>query len=295
VVYAIVTCFNQVEKLKECLSALFYQDYSEMTIIVVDDGSSDGTVDFLQGLDGKVEIVRGDGSLFWGGGVAFGYEHIRTRLSDTDYVLLVNCDSILGAGCVSKLVEFLESKHNRAIAHALTLDSSCRETVVGSGSLIRNWPLFITDHPLRGLKRDEVPPVPQEIHTVTARALLVPALVAKHVGFVDDSMFRHYGGDSDFGVRCYNNGFQPYILPAATCYLDVQSTGVSSKKSNGKLGVQLKSLFSIRSANNLINRWRFGRNCPPLWRPFYFASTVAKVFFSVIASYSGYHLRQRLR
>lgn len=294
-VYAVVTCFNQVEKLKECLSGLFGQAYDEMTIVVVDDGSVDGTSEVLEGLSRKVETVQGDGSLFWGGGVALGFEHIKSRLTDADYVFLVNCDAIVGHDCVLRLVEFLESKGRLAIAHALTLDSLDRKTIIGSGSLIRNWPLFITHHPLRGKKVGEIPLVPQEIHTVTARALLVPWQVIKSVGFVDGKVFRHYGGDSDFGLRCYSNGFQPYLLPSATCYLDVQSTGVSSRKSNVNLAVQLKSLFSIRSANNLINRWNFGRNCPLGWRPFYYLSSVVKVVFSIFASYARYLFSERLK
>lgn len=294
-VYTIVTCFNQVEKLRECLAALLKQNFAGLTILVVDDGSIDGTAEFLRSKEDVLEYITGDGTLFWGGGVAYGYEYVRERLGENDYVLLVNCDSVLETGCVSALVDFLQSESNCVIAHALTLNSSDRETVIGSGSLIKNWPLFITQHPLRGQKLGSVTQIPQKVHTVTARALMIPEIVVRRIGFIDDSTFRHYGGDSDFGVRCYNKGVQPYIIPTAICYLDVQSTGVSSMKSNGNIAAQLKGLFSLRSANNLVSRWRFGRNCPPVWRPFYFASAIAKVFGGIFSSYAIYKFKKRLK
>lgn len=283
-VFVVITCFNQLELLKLCLTSLFKQTYSYIRIVIVDDNSTDGTDKYLRSLGCQVDIVQGKGDLWWGGGVRAGYEAVKDRLNENDFVLLINCDVYLTSDCVSKLVQFLKDKNMRAIAHALTVDSKDKKTIINSGSLIINWMFFITRHPLRGENALEINQEPQKIHTVPARCLMIPKKVINIVGFIDADLFKHYGGDSDFGVRCYKDNFQPYIVPKAICYLAKDNTGITPEINYGGLKRQIKGLFSIRSSNNLRTRWRFGRNAPKCIRSFYFLSTTTQVLFAIFAT-----------
>lgn len=57
----VVGTYNRVMWLKHCLAALRRQDYQPFEIIIVDDGSTDGTAEYLRQLnDSRVRVIRHD-------------------------------------------------------------------------------------------------------------------------------------------------------------------------------------------------------------------------------------------
>src|SRR5688572_24373538 len=84
---------NRKELTLGCLRSLFSADSAGLDLhaIVVDDGSSDGTSAALRQEFPDVEIVRGDGSLWYTGGMNRGIEAAMKH--DPDFVLAINNDS----------------------------------------------------------------------------------------------------------------------------------------------------------------------------------------------------------
>ena len=77
-VLALFTCFNRREKTRQAVKALV-EGNPEVTFsfVVVDDGSSDGTAEMLMTEDfgAQIQVLRGDGSLFYSGGMRKGMEN----------------------------------------------------------------------------------------------------------------------------------------------------------------------------------------------------------------------------
>ena len=79
------------------------QDYSSLYVVIVDDGSTDGTLAALEGLDeDKLHIIR-NGSLWWGA-MKLGLDYVNSVANDSDYILMLNDDVEIAPNFVSNLV-----------------------------------------------------------------------------------------------------------------------------------------------------------------------------------------------
>ena len=90
----LMTCHNRVNSTLECLAHLYEQtalDRVVLSVYLVDDGSSDGTGEQVHERFPDVNVLKGDGSLFWNGGMhrAFG-EALKVGF---DYYLWLNDDT----------------------------------------------------------------------------------------------------------------------------------------------------------------------------------------------------------
>lgn len=67
-IHIIIPVHNRLNFTIDCLNSLKKQDiYNQFNLIVVDDGSTDGTSEYLKKNFPEVKILNGDGSLYWGG------------------------------------------------------------------------------------------------------------------------------------------------------------------------------------------------------------------------------------
>ena len=72
----IITCHNRKEKTLTCLTDLMNQDVIsgiDLNVYLVDDGSTDGTGDAVKQNFPHVNILQGDGTLYWNGGMRFAF------------------------------------------------------------------------------------------------------------------------------------------------------------------------------------------------------------------------------
>ena len=81
--------------------------HEPISVVIVDDGSTDGTAHTLQDRSGRfpLEILTGDGNLWWGGSVWRAIQHIKMMAEPSDWVLLANNDTILNPDYIYHLHE----------------------------------------------------------------------------------------------------------------------------------------------------------------------------------------------
>ena len=84
----LITCFNRKDKTLSCLKSVYAQaevkDLS-LTIYLVDDGSSDGTSNAVSSAYPEVNVLFGDGNLYWNGGMNLAW---RTAIKECfDYYI----------------------------------------------------------------------------------------------------------------------------------------------------------------------------------------------------------------
>ena len=75
-IYIIIPVHNRMEFTRQCLNSLTQQTYRKFKIIVVDDGSSDETRVMIQKEFSEVDLLHGDGNLWWTGATNFGVKHV---------------------------------------------------------------------------------------------------------------------------------------------------------------------------------------------------------------------------
>lgn len=148
----LLTCHNRKEKTLLCLDSFYSADLPSLytfDIYIVDDGSSDGTKGAINEKYPQVNIIDGDGSLFWAGGMRLAWQ---TAISTKKYhaYLLLNDDVVLNKGFMKNLIETekyaLCKTAQTGIYSGATIDGLTKETTYGAYKIIYNH--FVMRHKL---------------------------------------------------------------------------------------------------------------------------------------------------
>jgi GT2 family glycosyltransferase len=102
----VIICWNDLKVIKDCLASIYAETKDiSFEIIVSDNGSSDGSIEYIQEKYPEVKVVRNGANL----GFAKG-NNAGIRVAQGDYVLILNPDTIIHARALEKLVAYAE-KH----------------------------------------------------------------------------------------------------------------------------------------------------------------------------------------
>ena len=269
----LMTCHNRKLTTLGCLSALFAQtlpEEVEISVYLVDDGSTDGTEDAVRQTYPQVKILSGDGSLFWSGGMRLAFS--EALKNNYDYYLWLNDDTILYPNALSLLLSqsylLAERGHSKAIVVGSTQES--KNGKVSYGGLRRSsW--------LHPLKFRLVQPGDKAIacDTMHGNCVLIPRAVTKVVGNLD-SAFIHNLADYDYGLRAQRQQCSIWLAPnyVGTCKShlpDWQKPGLTFQNRLQKVN-QPKGL--------LLKEWKIfaKRNAGWLW-PIFWLLPYRKLFF----------------
>jgi GT2 family glycosyltransferase len=242
-VYCVIPVHNRLEITKRCLGYLSEQDYPAIQIVIVDDGSTDGTGEYLAQCGyPNLTVLAGDGNLWWGGAMHMGITHVIKVAGKDDYLLMLNDDVRVETSYVSSLVS--ESVANEGAV----IGSSQRDEVSGallaSGFTIDYWGMRIlpanAPYPIEG--PDALP----------GRGALYPMRAVLSAGNINVKAFPHYLGDLEYSARIHEMGWDIIISKTA----DIYTSPESSDEHIRSQGIT-KDYFSFRSKNNLISRLRF--------------------------------------
>ena len=100
----IIPTYNGIRHMKPCLDSILSQDYPDFELIVVDNASMDGTVEFIRTHYPSVRIVENHQNRGYAGGCNDGY-----RVSHGEYILMLNSDTVLFSTCLSELDRSISS------------------------------------------------------------------------------------------------------------------------------------------------------------------------------------------
>ena len=129
---ALITSFNRREKTLTCIKNLLEQEAFpdlKLSIYLVDDNSSDGTTEAVRSQYPFVNITKGNGQLFWAGGMRTAWREALKQKEKFDYYLLVNDDTFLFKNALKNLFEDKKRVGENAI-----LVGSIKDPVTGNFS-----------------------------------------------------------------------------------------------------------------------------------------------------------------
>ena len=213
----LLTCYNRKQKTLDCLSNLFEQSLPEeiqLSVYLVDDGSTDGTTEAVQQKYPHVNVLQGDGSLFWTGGMQLAFaEAIR---HSHNFYLWLNDDTILYPTAIKTLLttfDYAVAKvgNLNVIVAGATQDPDSGVLTYG-GVLKGHWTHPCRFHWLKSIAE------PQPCDTMNGNCVLISHQAAELVGGLDLT-FRHYAADFDYGLRAKQRGGTVWMAPGyvGTC------------------------------------------------------------------------------
>ena len=121
----LITSFNRKEKTIKCLESLFVQHATNffLQVFLVNDGSTDGTAEAVSRKFPEVQIIHGDGTLYWNRGMHKAWSEASKR--NNDFYLWLNDDTFLYKEALKEMLETLVKVRGEAIivgATCSTLD-----------------------------------------------------------------------------------------------------------------------------------------------------------------------------
>lgn len=205
----LITCHNRKAKTLACLDALFQcklpEGYS-LEVFLVNDGSTDGTEQAVREHYPQVTIIKGDGNLYWNGGMRVAFAAAMEK--GFDFYLWLNDDTILHTPALPNLLALAKVealKHNKpAVIVGTTQSELGGRATYGGLRRLSVW------RPLTHKMVLEAEPAPCE--TMNGNCVLIPSEIANKVGNLEPT-FVHAMGDIDYGLRVSKAGFPITVLP----------------------------------------------------------------------------------
>ncbi len=237
VVSAIVVSYNVRDLLLDSVRAFYSSSDLPVEAIVVDNASTDGSADAVQAEFPQAKVIRMPTNVGFGKANNAGLQQAEGR-----FILLLNPDVTVLAGCVGKLADFLLVRPDvGAVGPRLTrpagdLDLAARRgfptpstafyRLTGLARLFPRSKRF-NRYNMGYLSAAEV----HEMDSGTAACLMIRRTALDRVGFFDPDYFM-FGEDIDLCYRLKLGGWKVYYIPSATA---VHVKGASTRQATNRM------------------------------------------------------------
>ena len=230
----IIPNYNGIKFIENCMKALEKETSASYHICVVDNGSVDGSREWVENNCPYAQVISLGENTGFCGAVNAGIEAAKTP-----YVILLNNDTEVEFGFVKALENALEKKMNSFSVSAKMVDLYDKEILDGAGDLYcaLGWAFALG----KGKSVKENYTKPQEIFSACGGAVIYRKEILEKIGGFDKNHFA-YLEDCDLGYRAQIFGYRNYYTPDAVVYH--AGSGASGSRYN-EFKVNLASKNSI--------------------------------------------------
>ena len=243
-VFCIIVTYNAEKWIFDCLSSIV-EDKIDLTILIVDNGSQDNTINIIKRNFSKVEIIETGENLGFGRANNLGY--IIALKENADYVYLLNQDTKSYPDSIYKMIKIDERLMEKVgVISPIHLNDngekldSLFETCISP----KSSPGLISDLIKRNIKDY------YNIDFVNAAAWLIKIETINDIGGLFSSAFFHYGEDINFGERLHYFGYSIIITPNIFIHHCREERKGKKTKKFEKSKVSINCLTIMHNINN---------------------------------------------
>ena len=192
----VVLNWNGWQDTLACVASLQALTYGNFEILVVDNGSTDGSVGQIKAAFPTVALLQTGANLGFGGGCNVGIRHALAQ--GVDYVWLINSDATVDPGALAALVRVAEQSPTLGSVGSVLYEADQPSQVqLWGGGRVNLW-----------LGRSNHCVVPGPISFISGASLLLRRAALEQVGLFDEASFFMYWEDTDLGYRLRQAGWQ---------------------------------------------------------------------------------------
>lgn len=210
-VWVIILNWNLKDETITCVKSVLASSYLPERVIVVDNGSSDGSASYIaKHFGNSIHLILNETNKGFAAGVNEGIRYALAH--NADWVLLLNNDTIIAPDMIERLITVAECRPDIGILGPAIFYYNQPERVWRLGDRHFRWLPIPLKVPARVLhkRKEEILPVDY----VTGCGMLIRRQVFLSIGLFDPNYFMYYE-DADFCQRARRAGFSIVCVPAA--------------------------------------------------------------------------------
>ncbi len=266
----VIVNFNGIPFVLDCLRSVFLTTYENYDVILVDNRSSDNSLQAIQSEfrdRTNLVVIKSDANLSYSGGNNLGIARAEGK-----YVMILNNDTIVEPNWLDGIVDHMELNEDIAIAQCKLrfMDDPSKLDTTGTYYSKLGFLVITGDGTLDKYSSS----LPRNVFSVKGAAMLIRRKSLNVVG-IFDSDFRALNEEADLCWRCWLCGYRVVFFPDSVVYHKGGATIIKNFGSNGYSHLMLKEGSRNYVRMNIKN---LGRLSLPLLIPHVLAWSLVALY-----------------
>ena len=244
--YVILPVHNRKDTTAKFVQCLLEQTYTNYHLLLVDDGSTDGTADFVRERVPAVTLLRGDGNLWWAGALTKAYKYLsKNEPHDDDIVLIMNDDTTFNAAYFETVVFDEDLEPEALVVSPGQLISAHDKTSYRPQTewgFAIDWPSLSTHLVQEG----------EEVDAATTRGLYMLYSTYRSLGPLHPHLLPHYLSDLEYTIRAKRRGLRLIPSKSSEILVDRLATGSHRDEATTLWEFLYNHLVSKKTAYNAL-------------------------------------------
>lgn len=272
----IIVNWNQKNITSNCINSLLVADSSEADIILVDNGSKDGSVSFLRDkFSHSITLIENNINTGFTGGNNIGVKYALEQ--NYKYVLFLNNDTEVRPGFSRPMKQLLDSNESIGACTGKVYFLYDRNRIWAVGGVFNKWHGKMVNKGIDEIDDGQYNDL-IDVDYISGCMFLCRSSVLRKIGSFDDRFFAYYE-DFDLSMRIKKKGYRLVYIPDSVIY---HIAGVSGKEvidGNSKLK---PFIWYLTTKNHLFSLKKYA--------PFIFKYFLVSGYISVYLAYSLYFI-----
>lgn len=239
-VFILLPVHNRINETTNFVKCLNNQTYQNWHLLLIDDGSIDGTSEMAaKNIDNnKLTVIKGSGNWWWGGSLHQGYKWLKNNhIINDELVLIMNDDTIFDDQFIETGVNLI-TKNPKSLILAYTYSFQTKELIEKG--------IHIDWKELKFIKTESV----EDINCLQTMGLIYYVKDFYKIGGFHPKLIPHYLSDYEFTIRSHQKGYKLLTDEKFKLFLNEKTTNNKHEEMPKTLKDYLKKQYSKRSSGN---------------------------------------------
>lgn len=239
-VYILLPVHNRKKITANFISFLKQQKNADYHLVLIDDGSTDGTAETVKQEINNINVIIGKGNWWWGGALHQGYKWVKKNVSDkSSFVLIINDDTEFAPDFLESGIRVIQNNYGTIIQAEPYSKKTTLPLKKGFEYNYKKLTFTQTDDAAK-------------INCLTTRGLLMHVDDFVKIGGFYPLLLPHYLSDMEYTIRAHNKGFKLITHPDFKLIMMEEETGYNEIKEE-KFRVFLKKHYAFKNMMNPLH------------------------------------------
>ena len=238
-IYILLPVHNRRQITESFIRNLAAQTCTDFHLVLIDDGSTDGTSEMVLSILPKATILKGDGSWWWGGSLDRGVRWLRrAKVPEDALILFINDDVTVAPDYLERAISVMRERPRSFVLSRLRVSGERKPTETGTVVDLKRLHFSVSGDP-------------KKINCLATQGLFAWWRSVREVGGFHPKLLPHYLSDYEYTMRAHRKGFVCETSPDLLIDLNRESTGFHEIENRSFLPF-LRKFFSLKSPANPI-------------------------------------------